>query len=144
MSKLLQAMDDIQDRMQSIADFRECVAICLSPDRLISHFKGTQNVALGIVYEGMRSAPEGGAGQQGLANVAVFGLYLKIDTAFTSKSYDKTKAAIELLDQMRAKLFGTRASPGHKFKFLMEALVDDSTANIWVQRWQTPVLYPVS
>lgn len=143
MSKVSACRENLVQRLQSIAELGEAKVVSVEdPDDLASYFKGvTATPVAGVVYEGMRAAPEFSQAPKGYATAAVFAVYLLMGSPAMSKATSQGQRAMDMLDTMRTKVLGGTAPAGHPWKFLLESYVDSSKGNtLWLQRWETAII----
>lgn len=142
MSKIVDCITDLKERLQSIAPLTGRIEVAWTPEDLTAIFKNMPAPAVGIVYEGQRSTTESGASvKQGFASQAVFGIYLLWGLPVPVPGADAKTPLIEMLDEMRNVMLDRSSPAGHKWHFMVEALADTVGKNVlWVQRWDTPVI----
>lgn len=121
-----------------------------SENELMDKTKGIAFPAVGVVYEGMRAVNEGAAGEARVSHklgvsaelVAAVMIIQRPDNISTANT--KTPS-MNLLDDIRQEIMGSRSPSGHFWKFIVEASANEKNGVvIWLQRWSTPVqLVPV-
>lgn len=134
-------LDQIQELLQSIADFDGKTVQVLSEDDFMEKVKGTQKPCVAVMYEGLRATNAGDKDTHkvGLGNIMSVSLILVLDSKGVFGADPKKQAPI-LLDAMRNKIKDTRAVTGHFWRFVMEApAMEKGSLVLWIQRWSTPV-----
>ena len=131
---------DLRNRLQSIADFKNKNLFVFDEDDLADKIKGVALPAAGVMYEGMRSLSEAGSNTKiGLSAELVFSIMV-ISRAENIANVDSKTPLLNLLDEIRKSLLGTRSPTGHYWKFVVEAATRESKGMVfWVQRWQTTI-----
>lgn len=141
MSKILDCLNDLKARIQTIDGLENKTFIAYDPQDLQRQLLTGPSPAVGVTYEGMRSTPEQGSMRQGMATVASFGLYLRMDLPTIAPSINQKAAAVVLLDSIRKVIIQATAPSGHQWRFVAEVLAEAAKDKaLWVQRWDTPVI----
>ena len=146
---ILQSMEDLQDKVQSIATMQgfNNILLCLSTVDLEEMLTpGTSLPAVGIMYVGQSSYYKTLHGipksshNVGLATMARFSLVLLTESK-TLFGVDTKPTALNALNAMRQVVKDTTGPSGHFWKFVAEvpAAERDGTL-IWMQNWEVPVL----
>jgi len=153
-SKLVAVLTEAKDRLLQLnappVNLTGKVVIAYDENDLIDVLKGVRAFpAVGIVYEGMRSATESGStARMGLSAEIVLGFVLVEKGDEIHSTEQKKVRAIEYLDAMRYQFIGQRSTvTTHFWHFLVEAPAALRTGAVcWVQRWTLPVqmAHPVS
>lgn len=142
MNRVQQCWDDLETRLQSVASLNRQVFKASSPQLLGAKLKALPPPAVGIVYEGIRSGSQPGVGlDHGMSTTAVFGLYMAFSSAAFAPGVDIQTPITDILHEIRTALLGKISASSHKWQFLVESFADSNTTHeIWVQRWQTPII----
>ena len=119
------------------------VTIAYKPEDLFDHMKTVRSLpAVGVMYEGMRSIPEGQTtDKKGISSEIVISLMLIEQDDSIHKSDEKRERAIDYLDAIRVQFLDQRSPvTGHIWHFLVEAPAElKAGLTCWVQRWALPV-----
>jgi hypothetical protein len=118
-----------------------------SEEELMDKTKGITFPAVGIVYEGMRAVPEDSdkkSVKMGVSAELVAAVML-IQRPDSISAADTKTPTMNLLDDIRQEIMGSKSPSGHWWKFVVEASANEKNGVvIWLQRWSTPVqLTPV-
>jgi hypothetical protein len=142
MNRVQLCWNDLEERLQSVAVLNKQVFKVSSPNQLGAKLKALPPPAVGVIYEGLRSVGQPGVGlNKGLSTNAVFGLYMTFSSASYAPGIDIQTPITDILHQMRLALLEKDSPSSHGWQFLVEAFVDsNSTHEIWMQKWQTPVI----
>lgn len=142
MSTIQECWNSLEQRLQSIAVLKKQAFKASSPQTLGAKVKALVPPAVGIIYEGMRPQGEGDSGTKtGQSTLAVFGCYLIYPSVQYAPGIDIQTPILEVLEAMRKELLRTDSPTSHRWKFVSEAFMDsDATREVWIQRWQTPVI----
>jgi hypothetical protein len=142
MNRLQMCWDDLEERAQSVATFRKQAFKVSSPQLLVAKLKSLQPPAVGIAYEGMRSVGQPGVGlNKGLSTNAVFGLYMAFSSVPYAPGVDIQTPITDILHDLRRAMLEKTSPSSHAWQFISESFADsNSTHEIWVQRWQTPII----
>lgn len=127
--------------LQSIAAVSGKVFQIYSEDELMDKTKGMVFPCAGVVYEGMRAISEGSkdTNRQGLSAELVLSILIFFRPDALSPSNTKT-SALNLLDDVRDSIKGTRSPSGHLWRFVVEAAATEKHGVVvYIQRWTTPV-----
>jgi hypothetical protein len=139
-------VDDLKTKLESLAKLKGKAFWVYNEDHLMDKTKGITFPAVGVVYEGIRAVSENqkdtykvGFSGELVASVMV------IQRPDTISPADTKKPAVELLDDIRGQIMGTKSPSGHQWRFVVEASASEKNGVvIWIQRWSTPVqLMPV-
>lgn len=147
MSKLTEVLDEASTKLKQLnappIDLTGKVVIAYDENDLLDVLKGVRAFpAVGVVYEGMRSMPEGGpTARVGISCEVVLGFVLVERGDEIHRTNEKKVRAIEYLDAMRDQFMGLRSSTTqHFWHFMVEAPAAlRSGAVCWVQRWSLPI-----
>jgi len=142
MNRVQLCWDDLETRLHTIASLKKQVFKVSSPTLLANKLKALPPPAVGIVYEGMRSVGQPGVGlNKGLSTNAVFGLYMTFSSVQYAPGVDIQTPITDILHEMRILMMEKVSPSSHNWQFMVEAFVDSNTTHeIWMQKWQTPVL----
>lgn len=142
MNRVQLCWDDLDTRLHTIASLKNQVFKVSSPQLLGAKLKALPPPAVGIVYEGLRSVGQSGVGlNKGLSTNAVFGLYLTYSSVVYAPGVDIQTPITNLLHEMRGALLEKVSASSHNWQFMVESFVDsNSTHEIWMQKWQTPII----
>lgn len=136
------SMNQLIGYLQSIAELNGKVIQVYNVDDLMSNLVGVKYPAGGVLYDGMRSVPEAGAGptdRKGLSAELIISVLLVMRTESFGPT-DQPNQATVLLDTIRDKIKGTNGPSMHKWRFVVEAAAAERKGNIlWVQRWALPL-----
>lgn len=120
-----------------------------SEEELMDKTKGITFPAVGIVYEGMRAVNEG-AGDARVSHklgvsAELIAAVMLIQRPDNISAADTKTPTMNLLDDIRQEIMGSKSPSGHWWKFVVEASANEKNGVvIWLQRWSTPVqLVPV-
>lgn len=145
MSQITQLLDEIKARLLTITtpvSFAGKVVVVYDPNDLMDKVKGIKVFpAIGVVYEGMASAPEDGETKRGISAQPHFALILIEQDDSILNTSQKQYRAIDCLDAMRDQFLGTRSTNTQAYwQFLVEAAAELKSGMVcWVQRWTVPV-----
>ena len=133
-------MDDLEAKVQLIAEFRNKTFSVYSEEELIEKTKGIGYPCIGVIYNGITSQVEVGSTQKvGGSGEIIISLLVMIRQNTIAKA-DPKEQIIGKLDQIRSKIMGTKSPTGHFWKFQMEIpVVGKSGLLAYLQRWATPV-----
>ena len=142
MNRVQACWDDLEGRLQSVASLKKQVFKVSSPQLLGAKLKALPPPAVGVVYEGLRSVSQPGVGlNKGLSTNAVFGLYMTFSSSSYAVGVDIQSPITDILHEMRIALLEKVAASSHNWQFMVESFVDsNSTHEIWMQKWQTPII----
>lgn len=150
MSRLTDVIDEAVDKLSNLNappfNLTGKIVVAYDENDLLDVLKGVRSYpAVGIVYEGMRSATEPGpTAKVGLSAEIVLGFVLVEQGDAVHNTAQKRVRAIEYLDAMRGQFMGQRSTATHHFwHFLVEAPAALRSGTVcWVQRWTVPVQLP--
>lgn len=150
MSRLTEVIDEAQAKLSLLNappfNLAGKIVVAYDENDLLDVLKGVRSYpAVGIVYEGMRSASESGpTAKVGLSAEIVLGFVLVEQGDAVHSTNQKKVRAIEYLDAMRGQFMGQRSTvTNHFWHFLVEAPAALRSGTIcWVQRWTVPVQLP--
>lgn len=112
-------------------------------DDLLDKLKGLKAYpGIGVVYEGMRSMPEGGdTGKMGLSSEVAMAFVLVEYGGAILNSPQKASRPRDWLHAMREQVMGQRSTAtGHFWKFQVEAKAEIKGGMVcWIQRWSVPI-----
>ncbi len=133
-------VDDLESKVQLVAEFKTRTFTVYSEDELIEKTKGIGYPCVGIIYNGITSQPEVGATQKIGGSGEIIVSLLVMFRQNTIAKVDPKEQIIGKLDQIRSKIMCTKSPTGHFWKFQMEIpVVGKSGLLAYVQRWATPV-----
>lgn len=119
-----------------------------SEEELMDKTKGITFPAVGIVYEGMRAVPEDSDKKSVKIGVSaeLIAAVMLIQRPDNISAADTKTPTMNLLDDIRQEIMGSKSPSGHWWKFVVEASANEKNGVvIWLQRWSTPVqLIPVA
>lgn len=137
-----QCSDQLVSYLQSIASLNAVLSVYNVKD-LVDGLTGVKYPVAGVVYDGLRSVPEPGAGptdRKGLSAEVIFSVMLLLRTEAYGPTNQKD-IAIDLLDSIRDRIKGTSGPSGHRWRFVVEAPASEQKGSIiWAQRWALPVM----
>lgn len=118
-----------------------------SEEELMDKTKGITFPAVGIVYEGMRAVSEDSDKKSVKMGVSaeLIAAVMLIQRPDNISAADTKTPTMNLLDDIRQEIMGSKSPSGHWWKFVVEASANEKNGVvIWLQRWSTPVqLVPV-
>jgi hypothetical protein len=123
--------------VQSIAGLETKTFIVYDQADLSAKIAAGKLPAAGISYEGIRGAM---ANQTGVSGELVCSVLLMCEAPKLIPSVSTRASSLELIDDVRKAIMGTRSPTGHFWQFVLEApyaLVKDQV--VWLQRWNTKV-----
>ena len=133
-------VQDLMAKMQSVDAFKNKVIYAYTEDQLYDVAMQLNFPAAGVLYDGMRSVPDADRTAKGLSAEMTCSLLLLV-SGKTIGNADYKITAVDILDQFRNAIKGTRAPSNNFWKFVVEAAVEArSDSYAYVQRWSTPVL----
>lgn len=113
-----------------------------SEEELMDKTKGITFPAVGIVYEGMRAVPEDSDKKSVKIGVSaeLIAAVMLIQRPDNISAADTKTPTMNLLDDIRQEIMGSKSPSGHWWKFVVEASANEKNGVvIWLQRWSTPV-----
>jgi hypothetical protein len=149
-SKLIRVIEEAEQKLLQLnappVNLTGKVVVAYDENDLLDVLKGVRSFpAVGIVYEGMRSASEEGpTARVGLSAEIVLGFVLVERGDEIHRTGEKKVRAIEYLDAMRYQFSAKKSTvTGHFWKFMVESPAALRTGAVcWVQRWSLPVQLP--
>ena len=135
-------IEDLQSKIQSVPAFQNKVFWVYTEDKLYDKAAQLNFPCAGILYEGLRSVPdaEGSNTAKGLSAVLQASVILLVSGS-TIGGADYNISAIQLMDQFRNSIKGTRSPANHFWKFVIESPVESQEGVYsYIQRWSTPVI----
>ena len=150
MSRLTEILEEASTRLLQLnappVNLTGKVVVAYDENDLLDVLKGVKSYpAVGIVYEGMRSMPEGGpTARVGLSCEVILGFVLVERGDEIHATNQKKVRAIEYLDAMRSQFIDQRSTvTKHFWHFMVEAPAALRSGTVcWVQRWSLPVQLP--
>lgn len=137
---------EVQTKLGNITALQGRVTICYNENDLIDSIKGLRTFpAVGIVYEGMRSAGENKpTSRLGLSAEVSIGLILIEQGDSIIATQQKKTRAIDMLKAMRDEFMDERSTvTGHYWHFMVESPAELTSGMVcWVQRWSLPIQLP--
>lgn len=113
-----------------------------SEEELMDKTKGITFPAVGIVYEGMRAVNEDSDKKSVKIGVSaeLIAAVMLIQRPDNISAADTKTPTMNLLDDIRQEIMGSKSPSGHWWKFVVEASANEKNGVvIWLQRWSTPV-----
>lgn len=136
---------DLVTKLRSIPPLGGKIIVVMSMEDLISQLTTVAKPAVGVLYEGARTAQDQGGRQIGVSAEIVFSILMLAETSVISSKVDMLTPAHDMLDQVRHAIHGTRAPTGHFWKWVMEApAAQKNHLQVWVQRWSCAAQLPPS
>jgi len=140
------AVKSVVTKLQSVAELSGKSFYILSDDELTAFSGLFPFPAVGVIYEGMRSAGEAGktSGRNGLSAKLSINVVLifKDQSDVIPMQLDTIKTeALALMDKIRNTLRDTQGPSMHKWEFVLETpAMSKKGVVVWMQRWTLPVL----
>lgn len=132
---------DLVSKISTVSEVAKDVYHIYADEDITEMTKGMGFPSVGVIYDGLRAAPEMGAsGKQGLSAEMVFSVlyFYRLGPAMATEN--TTATALQVLDKIRDSIKKTRGPSGHLWRFQMEVAVGSKKGVVaYVQRWAIPV-----
>lgn len=134
-NRATECIQDLINKINTLPLVKNKTLWVYDEEQLMDKTKGLTFPAVGVVYEGIRSTDDfpGRSGKVGFTSELVASLMLLTrQDAPTGKS--SHLPAVQLLDDIRQCILGTRSPTGHLWKFIVEAAASEKHGTVvWVQ-----------
>ena len=135
---------DLVSRIKAMPDFGPTkVWHVYSEEELLAYQKGVIFPAVGVLYDGMRVAPDSGGGSPGGGTKASAELSCTVMAWFRNSpqsTVDPKDTIVAQVDRLRSAVMGQRSPTGHFWRFQVEASIPGKSGVLcYLQRWATAV-----
>lgn len=137
----LDVLAELQVLVQSIAALKNKMVFVYDENDAADKLKGITFPGVAIVYDGLRAVSEGGqaSAKIGASCEMVISLIIVMQPE-TKFNADAKSIVVDLLQQLRNIICGTRSVTGHFYHFVVEAPAKiEGGMAFWVQRWSVPL-----